>query len=153
MGVRRGKTRVFRTREIGSVKKSTFTIAVSKRDKDVTAHDFNDYYATLLGLSREERDELKLLTQDEETVERIVRDYAVIWRRRRQARTPNVLIRWSLLIRLAFLAAKSAITKGTNTRVEGAYALSLCDQIQIYADALAKAETTASSGLSEEKIR
>jgi hypothetical protein len=145
LGVRRGETRVIRTRKIGAAKNTAFTIVVSKRDKDVTAHDFNDYYANLLGLSRDERDELILLTQDEEAVERLVRDYAVIWHRRRASRNPDLFIRRSILVRLVLDAAKLAITKGTHTRVEGAYALALCDQIQIYADALSNAETAASS--------
>jgi hypothetical protein len=105
----------------------------------MTGHDFLDFYATLLGLTREQRDELIHLTQDEAAIQRIIRDYALVWNRRRATGIADVLIRRSLLVRLVMTAAKTAITQGNHTRVEGAFALAMCDQIQIYADALAKA--------------
>jgi hypothetical protein len=149
--VRRGETRVLRISKIGEAKKSAFTNAALKRDRDVTAYDFIDYYATLLGLTREQRNELNHLTQDEAALQQTIRDYALIWNRRRATGTTDVLIRRSLLVRLVMGAVKTAITEGNHTRVEGAYALALCDQIQIYADALAKAAGGTPPELSREE--
>lgn len=114
------------------------------RDKGVNDQDSTEYYATLLALSQDERDELKQLAQNDAFLEQVVQDYAFTWKKCREAQTPARLIRRTFLVRAALVAIKYSFSRecGDN-RVEVAFALWFCDQIERLADDLAKADSTA----------
>ena len=92
----------------------------------MTDLDPADYYVTLLGLNRKEREELKALAL--EFVEGVVSDCAFMWRGRQKAPTPVALVHRSIELNAAFLAISySNYGLAGHDHVEVAFALWLCD--------------------------
>lgn len=99
-----------------------------------------DFYAKWLGLSQEEREELAVLTNDDEFLQEIIGDYVLVWRRRQKAATPAVYIRRLILLRAAMAAMKYSFDRDCSYRVELAFSLWLCERVEYRASELEKRE-------------
>ncbi len=99
-----------------------------------------DFYAKWLGLSQKEREELNVLTGDEQFLQGMVGDYVQVWKRRQKAATPVVYIRRLILIRAAMEAVKYSFDRECSCRVELAFSLWLCERVEQRANELEKRE-------------
>jgi hypothetical protein len=99
-----------------------------------------DFYVKWLGLSHEEQEELHVLTLDGGFLEKIVRDYILVWRNRQKAATPVIYIRRLILVQAAMTAVKYSFDRECSYRVELAFALWLCERVEHHASKLGKME-------------
>ncbi len=95
--------------------------------------DSVDFYATFLGLSDDERAELKRITLDDDFVQAAIGTYPVEWRKRREAGTPCRMIRRIFLVRILINFLKRA-PSGASCKAATAFSLWLCDCVERYAE-------------------
>ncbi len=139
--------------------KIALTISASKRDKgdEKPSYPFGaaiqlrekaamnaDFYAILLGLSKKEHEDMKILAWEDELLRQTVADCASDWRGYRAAGVAPLELRRTYLVRTALAAIQYGGQNSTNTLVAAAFALFLCDQIEQHVWELDRA-----SGLSD----
>lgn len=89
-----------------------------------------DFYAVLLSLSPEDREELDILAREDDCQRRTVADCAITWRQyRADGITPQELRRM-YLVRSALAASQYVAKNNAGSAVTAAFAFYLCDQIE-----------------------
>ena len=90
------------------------------------------FYAAFFWLSAEDRKVFEVLSEEDETLENAITDCATMWRESiRTIHSDPIKCRQAFLVRAVLISAKDCIKHEYGPRVAAAFALFLCDRVEL----------------------
>ncbi len=90
------------------------------------------FYCAFFSLSNEDRRKFEILVEENDVLEKTVSDCAAMWRRKLRPLYPDsVLCRQIFLARSVVIAAEHGLKSGSGSLVAAAFALYVCDRVEL----------------------